>query len=223
MRGWFGLAAFAIGCTGGGWNDGGQFGEEGGARCEEASRTQLAADETSPLGFAPQAILDLLVGPRDETLTWASGGSTPLALEVVPDGDYAYVEQEFVSDGSGAEPALGCPNLVVVEGELTFATEDGAFDEHLPVVVQAESAALASLYDPLEQLAGAFDPWDHVPAGSDYDEARAWLEVSFDAAGASGVIEGQGSGVVGDPNDPDSTAYAEGFEVASFGGSAEGS
>ncbi|MEQ1567972.1 MAG: hypothetical protein ABMA64_20200 [Myxococcota bacterium] len=220
------LAAGLAGCGGpGNHDDGGQFGEESGARCVVTSRTALSIDEVSPLGFTAQEVVDLTSGARGYSLAYAGGASTPLAFELVPSGVYEYVEQAVVDEGGsgGIEPAftLFCPNLVAVAAELHFATDDGAFAEVLSVEVSAPELASVSVVDPLDALAGAFDPWDHVPAGSDYDEVEAWLDVHIDAAGVHGTISGQGSGIVGDPDEPDSMAYAESFEVASFGDAIE--
>jgi hypothetical protein len=215
MRWWMAGAVVAVGCIGTPPSDGGQFGEEGGARCGVVSRTPLAVDEVSPLGFSAQDVLPVVSGPRTETLSWSDGTTTELQLEVAPTGVYEYVEQAVVDDGTGtgSEPALApwCPNEISIAASTTFATADGAFAEALPDPVLAATADAATLTDSLEQVAGTYDVWDHVPAGNDYDDARSWLDVTFSATGVAGAISGQGSGTDGD------VAWAEAFEVASFG------
>ncbi len=62
---------------------------------------------------------------------------------------------------------------------------------------------------------GTFDPWDYAPANNDWDEVRAWITASWTAAGASGVIAGQGSGTDGE------VAFAEALDIASWGEAAE--
>jgi hypothetical protein len=206
--------------------DGGQIGSESGAHCEIATETPLAEDEVSPGGFAPAEILALLALPYAGDLQWEAGGSTPLTFAVTPAASYAWVVQEVVvedGDGSGtaAEIAPWCPSYLAIDVTLDFATADGAFAESFALEVRAESAEAASVGADLASVSGTFDVWDHVPAGSDYDEASASLSVQFDAAGPRGGISGQGSGVLGDPNDPDSVAYAENFEIAHFGSATE--
>lgn len=219
---WLALAGFSIGCVGTTPpNDDGQFGEEAGARCDVVTRTPLALDEVSPLGFTAQSVLDLAEGTHPGTLTWLeAGGSSPLTLTVAQAGAIEYVEQAVVTTGtgSGEEPALSlwCPNLVSVGVDIGFVTDDGVFAEQWLGALTSDVEGQTGFDRTLEDLAGTFDPWDHIPADTDFDEVTAWLEVSFDASGPSGLIHGQGSGTDGDPNDPDSSAYAQNFDIASF-------
>jgi hypothetical protein len=169
-------------------------------------------------------VLDFAAGEHERELVWSKDGvATPVTVGVVESaGGSEYVTQEVVSDGDdgGIEPALTpfCPNYVSLGVELTVATGDGALAETWTNALAAESADAAHATFPLDDgLAGTFDAWDHVPDSSDYDEVRAWLDLVIDPDGVSGVISGQGSGTMGDPSDPNSAAYAEGFEIARFG------
>lgn len=207
-------------------NDGGQFGEEAGARCEAVGATPLGADEVSALGFAPQALLDLAVGTHADTLAWAQlGTTTGVTLTVSHDGGaMELVDYEVVSEGGSGgmepaiEPALFCADQVEIEVAVSLTTDDGAFAESWTVRLAAAEAARASFSRELDAVSGTFDPWDHAPAGNTYDTMRAWVDVAFDAAGASGVISGQGEGVEGgDRMDPDSVAYAESVDIGSWG------
>lgn len=220
--------ALSVGCTGvvqDPPSDGGQIGEENGAHCEVVDRAPLQRDEVSPLGFSAGEILDLAVGVHEHELIWARGGSTALALTVDDEGVYEYLTQEVVVTGDGGRTTANiepwCPNLVSAKVTLGLETADGAFAESRELELQAYEAGRSQQYLDLDEVSGTFDPWDHVPAASDYDEVRAWLNVTFEASGARGTIDGQGSGVIGDPNQPDSVAYAEAFDIARFGAAEE--
>lgn len=201
--------------------NGGQIGEEVGAHCEVVERTPLARDEVSPLGFAAGPMLDRIVGEHAHTLRYANGTETALSLTITEGQTIEYLVQEVVSSGEGEQTAMDiapwCPNLLSMGVTLGFQTEDGAFTESWEVALLADTEDVAYLTRELEGVSGGFDPWAHVPAGSDYDELRAWLDLRFEEAGASGEITGQGSGVIGDPADPESVAYAESFDIAAFG------
>lgn len=219
---WFTLAVVLVGCIGTPPNDDGQFGEEGGARCDVVSRTPLAVDEVSPLGFTAQEVLDYAAGAHEQTLSWSAiGGSTPLTLTIAQSGAIEYLEQAVVETGNGsnAEPALApfCPNVLSVGVDIGFVTEDGAFAEQWLGALASDVVDRATFGRQLDELVGTFDPWDHAPVGPAYDEVIAWLDVALTPAGPSGTVQGQGSGTDGDPNDPNGTAWAQSFEVASFG------
>jgi hypothetical protein len=215
---WLG-AMVAVACTGGTRpGDGGQFGEEAGARCVVVQSTPLQLDEESPLGFTPQAVLAMAEGSHEHELSWlVRDETTGVAVTVTSLGTAAYVEQAVETDEGygGAEPY--CAPYVAVDIELEINTDDGALAESFTTALSAEAAESAGLIHDLEDPQGSFDPWDHAPEGSDYDEMRAWLSLTFTAEGLSGKIHGQGSGTEGDPNDPDSISYAENLELATFG------
>jgi hypothetical protein len=215
---WLG-AMWAAACTGGTRpGDGGQFGEEASAQCVVVQSTPLQPDEESPLGFAPQALLDQAEGSSEHELSWlVLGETTPVTVTVTSLGAAAYVEQavEYEDGYGGPEPY--CPHLVEVDIQLELTTGDGALAESFTTVLSAQTADDAGLYLALEDLQGSFDPWDHVREGSDFDEVRAWLSLQFGAEGLSGKVSGQGEGTEGDPNDPDAISYAEMFDIATFG------
>ncbi|MEQ1507007.1 MAG: hypothetical protein ABMB14_32565 [Myxococcota bacterium] len=212
---WFMVVVLAGGCAvGSDPLDGGQFGEESGARCEVATRTPLGRDEASALGFSPADVLAYAEGTHAATLAYTAGGSTGLTVEVAQTGALEYLEQHVVSgDGGGGaqtEAALFCPNVVSLGVTLGFATDDGAFAESWEVALLAEAADRVTLYQDLDAVAGTFDVWDHAPDPNDFDDATAWLELALDAAGATGIVHGQGSGTDGD------VAFAQNFDVATF-------
>ena len=222
------LAAMAIACGDPGTQppepplDGGQIGEENGSRCEVVDRQPIGRDEVSPLGFAAGPLIDLAVGTHVGDLAWADDATTGATLTIADRGVVEFLSQEVVSTGDPgtanlAEPALWCPDLLSVGIVLGFETDDGAFAESVEAALLAEVDDRAWLSWSLDAVAGTFDPADHVPPGSDYDEVRAWFDLAVDASGIEVDITGQGSGVIGDPDDPDAAAYAENFDIASFG------
>lgn len=198
-------------------DDGGQIGEESGARCEAVGRTALAVDEESALGFAPQALVDLAVGSTTSTLDWADGTSTPLVEDVVVTGAMELVDYEVIDTGTGdgtqtaMEMALWCPDQVEIEVTLSLTTDDGRLAESVATRLQASEVDLVTAWMTLDQPQGTFDAWDFAPAGNDYDDMRAWIDLTWDASGASGVVHGQGEGTDGD------TAFAENVDIGSWG------
>lgn len=224
MRWWW-LVLPLAGC-GGPWF-GGQFGEEVTSGCEPVSSTPLGLDEAAPNGVEPGALLDLAVGTHEHLLTWLQlDATTDLTLTIEAGDAAAYVDYEWQSsgdDGSGTlmAPAIGCVDMVEIDIAVTLSTADGALDESFEATLTGDSNDLASFRWSLDDVEGSFDPWDHAPAGSDYDEMGASLSVELDASGAHGTIDGQGEGTVGDPNDPDSAVYAERVEIATFGATGE--
>ncbi|MBX2802576.1 MAG: hypothetical protein KTR31_33155 [Myxococcales bacterium] len=211
------LAALALmGCDPDAINPGGQIGSETGAECKRVDGTSLALDEVSSLGFSPQEMLDLAAGTHVYTLRYGQlGTETELTVDVTHDtGAVEWVDYEVVYPDNGdtvlSEPALDCGDQVEIEIELGFSTADGAFAEVFDVRLQAAYAGEASVWQDLEQLSGSFDPWDHAPAGNDFDDMRAWLSATFEEGRSSGRIDGQGSGEDGE------VAFAQSVDVGSW-------
>ncbi|MEZ4235662.1 MAG: hypothetical protein R3F59_05770 [Myxococcota bacterium] len=221
---WAVWAAIGLtGCFGPEPGDGGQIGDEAneGAHCEVSESTPLALDEASPGGFSAQEVLDGLEGVHEATLTYADGTTAALTVTVTATGDAAWEVQELVDEGTGGgmEPAISmtCPDVLSIGVTVGFATDDGVFAEQFDVDLQASGAGQASVYVPLEGLAGTFDVWDYVPDdGLTYDDAEAWLDLQWTGA-LAGTVHGQASGA--DPgDDPDGMAWATNFDIAGFGG-----
>lgn len=203
-------------------NPGGQFGEESSGRCEAQERTPLERDEASPLGTTPGDLLDLAEGDHPDVLTWEQlDRSTEFTFTVAYDGGaMEWVDYTYVSDNPGSLVEIGCEDTLEVEVSVILATADGAFDESFPTRLRTGGTD-PWLNHALDTVTGTFDPWDHAPADHDYDEMRAWLDVAFASSGVTGVVSGQGSGVIGDPNLPDSVAFAENVDIARWGGGEE--
>jgi len=206
--------------------DGGQFGEESGMGCEIVNTTVLTLDEQSSLGFSGQSVLDYAGISDDDVLEYESGTTTPIHIAVTYDeGAVRYVEEQMVSDGGdgGIEPAIAmdCPWYVEVEVTIAISTDDGAFDESWVTSIRSSADGEASWNAKLEDLTGSFDPWAYVDSAGDYDEVTARFEVTWDSLGSHGELVGQATGTVGDPDDPDSIAFAEFKPMGTWGDDGE--
>ncbi len=218
------VLALSSGCLGTD-GDGGQFGQEVGAHCETSNTTVLAIDEASALGFSGQSLLDAAGSTHDETMTWSDDSSTDLTLTVTHDGgEVRYIEQVMVDDSGGGgtepaiEPALDCPPYVEVDVAFTLQTADGQLDESWDGALTGYVEGSAQVHLDLQTPSGTFDGWDHVTDTTNVDEVKAWADIEFAAGAASGTIAVQASGVIGDPEDPESVAFAENITAGSFGG-----
>ena len=207
------LLSLAIGCEPLPY-DGGQSGEES-ITCAPISSVDLAADEASALGFGRTEVVDLAEGAHSGTLTYAAGGSAGLTLDVTA-GDARFLDMDWVDSGTGelATPAteIGCADLVEVDATVVFSTDDGAFDETWDTALQAASVDSSSFWMDLDLLAlgGSFT---YTP-DADYDEVSAWASGTFDATGAHGVVEGQGTASTG--TDPDDSVSATSLQMAQW-------
>lgn len=207
------VLAVLVGCDGSGKD------LENGPHCEDTP-TVVALDEVTELGVAAQALVDLAQGTHEETFTWARDDSTtPLALTVTWDGGEArFVDSEPVYP-EGESPAIGivCDDRVEVDVDVTFATDDGAFDEAWGLALEGLSADLATFHQELDpdDLGGTYDM--DVDITEPYEERGLWSSGSFDAAGARGEVMGQISGS-GDCEDGDTcTAWAGEVPIGTWG------
>lgn len=179
------------------FGDGGQSGEET-VVCEAVRTVELTGDEDSELGFGADEVRALIDGAHDGTLVWDAGGQTAVHLTVSELAGARFLDQEWVDDGSGQEPMLDgdCPDVLAHDAHVTLVTDDGVFDEAFDVQIDAETAELAYFFDELDltALGGTFE----FPDAASYDAVRAFVDVTFDADGSHGVIDGQGESVDGD-------------------------
>ncbi|TNE91088.1 MAG: hypothetical protein EP330_06470 [Deltaproteobacteria bacterium] len=185
------LMLVALGACDDGFN-GGQSGSEQ-IGCLPTTTADLAVDETSPLGFTPQALLDLAEGSHTETFAFEQGGSVGVTVTFTASGQARFEEREYQDDGSGMEMAMDCEDAVVVPGTVTVVTDDGAVDESFDVELEASSADLASWFGEVASLHGSFQI-DESP----YDEVRYFGMGTFDADGSAGELSGQGESVDGE-------------------------
>jgi hypothetical protein len=194
---------------------GGQVGEET-FMCDVVSRTPLALDEQTPLGFAARQVLDATMGEHPAVLVWAGGDETDATFELAyVDGSAEFLEREWVDDGSGAELApFDCADVVRFRVRLDASTTDGALAESWELEADAAVAGELTLTHLLSSLSGSLDITAFAPEG-DFDGMRAWLNLRVDAGGVTGAISGQAEGSDGE------VAYAEGYDIAVIGPPAE--
>jgi len=221
-------AVMALGCgsDGGSSSDegpmppsGGQTGEES-FGCQPVDRDMLAWSERSTLGFSADELLNALGSEGDARLTWAGGGSTPLTLEIerTASGSVEFQTRDFVSDGSGAEPAreiaTACNDVVSIPITLSFATADGAFAEEWPVTLLAESRTVvtASISVDVDDLEGSFRVTQVDP--SRFDRVLAIVSLAFGDGEWTGTLSGQG--ISEGSTDPDGASSATPFGIATF-------
>jgi len=198
---------------------GGQTGEET-LGCQPVERDMLAWSERSALGFSADELLNALGSESTDRLTWSGGSGTPLTLgiERAASGSVEFQTREFVSDGSGAEPAAEiatvCNDVVAIPVTLSFATADGAFAERLPLTLLAESSTRVSAYAQVDvdDLEGTFSVTQVDP--SRFDRVLAIVQLTFADGAWTGTLSGQG--IEGGSSNPDSNASARPFDIASF-------
>ncbi len=198
-------------------DDGGQVGEET-IGCLPVETQTLALEETSPLGFTPMQVLDLVDGSHTAPLRWDDGSETVLTTSFSYASEANYQDREWVDDSDlgGPEPApapadIGdCPDIVELSMTVTMQSADGALNETWTIALQALTADYSIFYQDLDALQGTLDIDSYAPAGN-FDTRRAFLDFSITPTGVSGEIVGQASGTDGD------VAFAENFAIASFG------
>lgn len=190
-----------------------------GPRCED-TRTVLAPEEVSALGFSANDLLPLTEGDFSETLIYKDQSSTALLLSFTPDlSAVAFVDSEAVyPDTEGANTAvIGviCDDRLEVGGTLAFSTADGLFADVFTGVLSAMEAATASMsIDLMEQdSAGTFEP-ESYPTDV-YDSMNMSLVATWNAGGSNGAISGSTLHDEGCDGDVCS-ASSEGLEVGSW-------
>lgn len=225
------LIAALSGCSadpddtaGGDASNGGQTGEEG-AGCLAVRTERLAASQASPLGFSADQVMAAVGLEHSVPLTWQDGTQTSLRLAFdYPGTEVEFAERQYRASGSDsnasgpqsavAEIATECNDVLNVPLGLTFATEDGAFDEVWSVTLGAEALTSASLFYLLDLnvLEGSFRGTDFAPAGTDL--SSVFLTLSFDAGVLTGSISGTATRQTG--TGPDGSVSGQPIAIATF-------
>lgn len=193
---------------------GGQTGEET-VGCVPVERDALAWNERSPLGFSADELLESLGNERDARLTWSDGASTSLELGLERGGgSVEFQRRDEVGDGSGAEIAVECNDVLSIPVVLSFSTGDGAFAEAWPLTLLAETSSRvsASTRIDLDALEGSFTVTELDP--SEFDDVVASLSLTLGGGPWTGSLSGQA--LTAGTSDPDSTASATHFDIATF-------
>jgi hypothetical protein len=125
----------------------------GGDGCARTERA-LGEGDAGALGFEAGAFLQLISGEFRSALTWSAGapGPTDLVLGVQPRGDVRYVAREyryprdarFIISNNGTR-YLECGDRLAVDAEVSIVSADGALNEVIDAVVEADSAGYAKI------------------------------------------------------------------------------
>ncbi len=188
-----------------------------GPHCED-TRTPIAFDEATPLGFTADEVLALVPMDESSVLLYSDGTSTDLQLGFAPAEGAYFVDSEAVypEGGEQMDIAVICEDRVEIEGMFAFATADGAFAESFASVLSAtaERVSIRQEID-LDNLNGTFDLVPFVDA-EDYDTLKAWIDVSYSEGASSGAVSGQASGQEECADGEECTAWAENVDVATW-------
>jgi hypothetical protein len=205
-----------------------------GAMCQDLATTALAMDEASSLGFSADDALAVAGGSHTGTLVYADGSSTAVTVSVESRGSPRFIHRAWGDDGGDGEvmPMLAdtgggsapgdsgtgdtggagtfddpCHDVLALDVTFRIATADGAFDEGFDTVLEAAAADDAQVYAALDlaHLGGSF-----TLDSSGYDAVSAWIDARFDASGAHGIVQGQGSATDGD------VAFAENIDIGAY-------
>lgn len=192
--------------------------EDGMPYCEE-TRTAIALDEATAIGIPANDVLAGIPAEETRVFRYKDGGTTDLTIHFASDAQAYFVDSVEVypeTDGPMPDIAVICDDRIEFDGTLAFATADGAFAESLAVTLAAtaENVSIHKELD-LDALAGTFDIVPFV-TGEDWDEVKAWIDVSFVAGQGQGKVEGQASGEDACENGDACTAWAELVEVGTW-------
>lgn len=191
---------------------GGQVGEEQ-VVCAPVRREPLALDQSSPLGFTGQDLLDAAAGSAEADVSWADGSATTLTIDVAYAGTLEFQDREWLGDGGAAEitTELGdCDDALMIGLRVDADTADGALAESWEVEALALTADAVSFSRDLDQVDGSLAIEAFAP-DTDWDSVRGWIDLSIGAAGVAGSIDGQTH------REDGAIASAEGFDIATIG------
>lgn len=177
------------------------------------SATDVALDEVTPLGFAAQDVLPFASGLHATAFTYADGTVTGASLEVTPGATARFVDSEAdYGEDTGAQPAIAieCPDRVEIDATEAFTTEDGALAESWTFPLSATSVEGIGFSGEMSAFTGSLVLEDYaaLEGNADYDEIGAFVDGSFDAAGANGTLYAQTSGTDDCEDSEDCTAWA---------------
>jgi hypothetical protein len=165
--------------------DDGRHGENAAASCDRTD-TDVALDESTPLGFAAADVLAWLEADHATTLT-LSGSDTDrnLVVAVTSDGTATWVDLEDAPSSGGIEPAIAavCEDSLELGATVSFVTDDGSFAESWPLalaVARVDAATARLELDPGD-IAGTFTPEAELVDGC--DTATLAVDLAFDQAG----------------------------------------
>jgi hypothetical protein len=194
---------------------------EGYEPCKSTEQV-MSTDEQVLLGFSLDELSQQVAGPHEGTFTYTLDGSTTqVAVELVRlVGDVTFYDLEPKAGSTASE----CGDYINVNAEVSFATDDGAFNELLEAEVHTNeydpAGQLAfSMSHPIEveydQLAGTYQVPDVDPADCS-TLAFSW-HIVFTEAGSEGAVNYSCRSAVGEETDDGETIMmSEGEEVGSW-------
>ena len=159
--------------------------------CDDSTAT-LASSDISALGFSADDVLTAVAGPSSASGTWTDGGAiTTVTLAVSLSGAPVFHDRSpTVDTGTGMEgPDSACPDWLEVPVSVTFATDDGAFDETLSASILAME--LSSLWASSEldwtALSGTYTFTDIDPA--EWDTVGLSLSAGWSGGATTGQVD----------------------------------
>ncbi len=144
----------------------------------------LGIDMVSPLGFSGRDVLAAAQGAGSGLMSWVRGGTTPVALEIVPGAEVRYLVMQ--SDVPGARE---CPNALEVDTLLSLTTGDLA-EVWVPATLRSEQVERVHLHAelPVAELAGSYDVTGDVPTDQLSAALPPYLIVDADYGERSGTL-----------------------------------
>jgi len=179
-----------------------------------------ATDEQTPLGTSAEEMVAEIAAQDDATMTYEGDGSTvAAAIELVRlVGDVRFFDQE-PKDGVDADQ---CQDFIQVDAEVSFATDDGAFDEALTGQLHRGAADIEqwlsfSTYErdlAYDELQGSYEVTELDPG--DCETLEFGWHVEFAAEGSTGSVGYTCIREVGTTDDGETIMSASGYEVGSW-------
>lgn len=123
------------GTDGTGTDGTGESGDSGGVECP-IEELPLGYSDPDPSGYTAKELFSHLVGGKAGVLTYQGGGSSPLHVEAFYDGGYIRALHT-----TGQADGCGDQSVLYVDAMLSFASDDGVFQESLPVTLTRFSGA----------------------------------------------------------------------------------
>lgn len=186
----------------------------------DATEQAFATAEQTPLGYSADDLVADIAAQHDTTMTYEDGSSTAVATIALVQliGDARFVDQE-PREGTSPEE---CTDFVDVDAEVTFATDDGAFDEVLTGRVHhGEGHADQTLWFSMPeedlaygQLHGSYQVTEVDPA--DCETLEFGWGIDFLADGSTGSVGYHCIREVGTTDDGDTIMSSSSYGVGSW-------
>jgi hypothetical protein len=181
-------------------------GEEGSGNCDE-EETDLDPSAPTSLGFAAQAMLDLISGEHTSSLAWVDGrveygpesGVSEITLNITPVGAPSFVDREpkAASSGSGEEVGIPLGEIYTLCGDairqkvsIEVTTAGGALDEVVETTIEAKAAdfASASFSIDLTEIEGTFEATPAVRDNFVITRSSLSAQLGFTTHGSVGAF-----------------------------------